>query len=254
MSARRVVHLAAVATQLLTRLPVRPATVDDADLRAAVIFFPAVGALVAGAGIAVRAAAAPLVGALSATILAVAATVLVTGAFHEDGLADSADGLWGGWDPEQRIEIMRDSRLGTYGAIALILSLGLRVSLLASLDLRQFATAELAAHVLGRAAGVVVAATLPPVGHQGIGAKVIGPTGVITAAGVAMASLLAAVAGAGRWWPILVGVSGAAVCLVRSSARRLIGGLTGDLLGATNQLAYLAVLGAVVAMQRAQWL
>jgi adenosylcobinamide-GDP ribazoletransferase len=249
----RLVHRAAVATQLLTRLPVRPGAVDDADLRASVVFFPAVGVLVAGAGIAVRAAAGPLVGPWTATILAIAVTILVTGAFHEDGLADSADGLWGGWTPDRRIEIMRDSRLGTYGATALFVSLGLRVSLLGPLDVGTFAAAELAGHVLGRAAGVALAGALPPVGDQGLGAKVIGPAGVATSAVVAASSVVAAIVGGGRWWFVLVGVTLLAVGVTRRGARRRVGGLTGDLLGAANQLAYLAVLGAVVALNRAGW-
>jgi adenosylcobinamide-GDP ribazoletransferase len=250
----RAVHLAAVATQLLTRLPVRPRTVVDDDLRAAVALFPAVGVVVAATAIAVRAATGPLVGPGAATVLAIAATIVVTGAFHEDGLADSADGLWGGSSPEQRIAIMRDSRLGTYGATALFLSLALRWSLLAPLPLGRFAAAELSAHVLGRAAGVVLAASLPPVGGgEGLGAKVIGPIGTGTAVVVGGTGAAAAVVGGGRWWWILFGLLGLAVWVVRSTARRRLGGLTGDLLGAVTQLAHLAVLGAVVALHRAGW-
>ena len=250
---RRIVHLAAVATQLLTRLPVRRGTVDDADLRAAVGFFPVVGIGVAASGLAVRAAAGPLLGPWPATILAVLSTILVTGALHEDGLADSADGLWGAWSPEQRIEIMRDSGLGTYGATALILTLGLRVSLLAPLDLQRYATAELAAHVVGRAAGVALAASLPPVGDPRIAAKVIGPTGTVTTVVVAMTGFAAAAVGGGRWWWTLIGVSALAVVVMRRWARRRLGGLTGDVLGATIQVAHLAVLAAIVALDRAGW-
>jgi adenosylcobinamide-GDP ribazoletransferase len=250
---RRIVHLAAVAIQLLTRVPVPVGDVDDDDLRAAAFFYPAVGCIVAAAGIGVRAATAPLLGKTPATILAIAATIATTGAFHEDGLADSADGLWGGWTPERRVEIMRDSRLGTYGATALFISLGLRVALLAPLDLRLFAAAEVAGHVLGRAAGVAIAATLPPVGDQGLGAKVIGPAGPVTAAGVAGTSIAAAVLGGRTWAGALLAVTAVTVVLVRRVARRRLGGLTGDLLGATNQLAHIGVLVAVVALRRAGW-
>ena len=249
----RLVHLAAVAMQLLTRVPVRPGDVDDADLRASVAFFPVVGVVVAGTGIAMRAAAGPFLGSWSATILAVVATVLITGAFHEDGLADSADSLWGGWSPAQRLEIMKDSRLGTYGVTALVLSLGLRVSLLSPLELGHFAAAEVAGQVLGRSAGVALAATLPPVANQGLGAKVIGPTGIVTSVVVTASSVVAAVVGAGRWWWILVVIAASSVWLARAVARRRIGGLTGDLLGAVNQLTHLGVLAAVVALTRAGW-
>lgn len=250
---RRIVHLAAVATQLLTRLPVRVGHVVDDDLRDAAVFFPAVGVIVAAVGIAVRAATTPLLGQTPATVLAVAATIATTGAFHEDGLADSADGLWGGWTPERRVEIMRDSRLGTYGATALVISLGLRVALLAPLDLWVFAAADIAGHVLGRAAGVAIAATLPPVGDQGLGAKVIGPAGALTAVGVAGSSIVAAVLGGMVWAGLLLAVTALTVVVVRRAARRRLGGLTGDLLGATNQLAHLGVLVAVVALHRAGW-
>jgi adenosylcobinamide-GDP ribazoletransferase len=148
---------------------------------------------------------------------------------------------------------MRDSRLGTYGATALFVSLALRVALLAPLDLQLFAAADAAGHVLGRAAGVAIAATLPPVGDQGLGAKVIGPAGAATAIGVAATSLAAAFFGGRAWAPALLAVAVLSVVAVRRVARRRIGGLTGDLLGATNQLAHLGVLVVVVALHRAGW-
>ena len=254
-SSRRLVHLGGVAVQLLTRIPVPVRRVDDADLRAAAVFFPVVGLLVALVGIAVRAIGAPLVGVVPATILAVAATIAVTGAFHEDGLADSVDGLWGGWTAERRLEIMRDSRLGTYGAAALFLALALRVALLTPLGLGTFAAAEIAGHVLGRAAGVVLAGLLPAVAESGLGAKVVGPAGVRSMIGVLGASGAAAVVGAGgpAWAVLLLAATALAVLAVRRLARRRLGGLTGDLLGAANQMGYLAVLLAVVALDRAGW-
>lgn len=178
---RRWAHLAAVAMQFLTRIPVRLTSVSDDDLRGSQAFFPLVGAVVAAVGIAVRAGLQPLVGAAPATVAAVAAAVVVTGAFHEDGLADTADGLWGGWTPERRIEIMRDSRVGTYGAVTLIASLLYQVMLLAQLPLATFATVMLAGHVIGRAAGVALAASLAPVSDQRLGAKVAGRGGTATA-------------------------------------------------------------------------
>ncbi|HVM19025.1 MAG TPA: adenosylcobinamide-GDP ribazoletransferase, partial [Egibacteraceae bacterium] len=152
-------RLLAVAVQFLTRFPVPAIRVDDGDLRRASAAFPLVGVFVAAVGIAVRAAAEPLWGPLPATVTAVLAMVAATGAFHEDGLADAVDGIWGGWDPEQRVAIMRDSRIGTYGTVAVVGNLGLRVALLAPLRLGVFVTAVLCGHVLGRAAGLVMAAS-----------------------------------------------------------------------------------------------
>src|SRR5687768_6108501 len=132
-------RLFAVAVQFLTRLPVPAIRVDDGDLRRASMFFPLIGILVAGVGLGVRAGTEWALGASVATVLALTAMVAVTGAFHEDGLADTVDGVWGGWTPQRRIEIMRDSRLGTYGAVALFSSLALRYTLLAGFDLAGFA-------------------------------------------------------------------------------------------------------------------
>ena len=239
-----------VALQLLTRIPVPLRNVTEQDVRRSSMWFPAVGLVVAAVGIAVRGALAAPLGSAAATVLAVTAMVLVTGAFHEDGLADSADGLWGGQTPERRLEVMRDSRLGTYGAAALVLSLLLRVALLAPLPLEVFAQAVVAGHVLARAAGVLLAALLPAAAGTGLGAAVIGPQGPVTWVVVAVQSLAAGAFGAGRllWLPLLAAL--AAVAVVRRLARVKLGGLTGDLLGAVNSLALVAVMAAVVATHR----
>lgn len=243
-------HLAAVAVQFLTRLPVRLDSVSDEDLRGSLAFFPLVGAIVATIGIAVRAGLGPLVGASAATVAAVASTVVATGAFHEDGLADTADGLWGGWTPERRIEIMRDSRVGTYGAVTLIASLLFQVTLLAQLSLATFAAVFVAGHVLGRAAGVALAATLRPVSDQGLGAKVAGPGGVATIVLCSATSLAAALVAAGWWFWAPILAAAIVVAATRALAQAKLGGLTGDILGAVNQASMLAVMTVLVALSR----
>src|SRR6266498_4737757 len=147
-----------VAVAFLTRLRVPWAAAPSADatgadapagggslgageLHRASVWFPLVGLVVAGVGVAFRAAAEPLWGGAVATIVGLAAMVAVTGALHEDGLADSADGLWGGWDPAGRLAIMRDSRVGTYGVMAVVTVLALRTALLLPLGLADFARA-----------------------------------------------------------------------------------------------------------------
>lgn len=250
VATRRPIRLFRVAVQLLTRFPVRLSDVDDQDLRAAIAFYPLVGLLVAAVGVGVRAATAPLVGSAPAAVLAVTAMVLSTGAFHEDGLADTADGLWGGWTPERRIEIMRDSRIGAYGAAALVLSLAFRITLLAPLDLVTFARAVVAGHVLGRTAGVLLAATLRPVSDQGLGAKVIGPAGRWTGIAVALASVVVAAVTAREWLLLPLLATVIAVGAMRRLARLRLGGLTGDTLGAVNQLTLLLVMATIVAIQR----
>src|SRR6266511_3237274 len=145
-------RLFAVAVGFLTRVPVPQTDIRVDDLRRASAFFPLVGLGVAGVGVAVRAAFEPIWGSGVATLAAIAAMILVTGAFHEDGLADTADGLWGGWDPAARLAIMRDSRIGTYGAVALIIVIALRAGLLLPLGLADFTRAVVCGHVLARAA------------------------------------------------------------------------------------------------------
>jgi len=239
-----------LALGLLTRIPVPRLEVAPGDLRRASALFPAVGLVVAGLGVAVRAAAGLLWGAPVATILAVAAMVAVTGALHEDGLADSADGLWGGADPAGRLAIMRDSRLGTYGIVALVTVLALRTALLLPLGLADFARASVCGHVLGRASALVVARALPPAA-AGSGAEIAGPLGrgEMLAAAVVVAAALAGAAG--PWAPVPL-AAGLAACLacVRLFRRRL-GGFTGDSLGAANQLVELAAVAAVAALARA---
>lgn len=246
----RTVRLAAVAVQFLTRVPVPAVDVAEGDLRSASMFFPAVGVLVAGTGIAVRAGTQWALGVPVATVLALVAMVAVTGAFHEDGLADTVDGVWGGWTPERRLEIMRDSRLGTYGTVALVGVLALRGALLMGVDLAGFARLALAGHVTGRAAGVALSGLLPAARDQGHGAQAagaLGPGGALVAAGTTLA-VLGAVAGGWFWVPLVA--AAVPVGLVRRLVRRRLGGLTGDVLGAVNQVAHVVAMGAVASLLR----
>ena len=243
-------RLFAVAVQFMTRFPVPAIRVEEGDLRRASMFFPLIGVLVAGAGIAVRAAAGWLWGPGVGTVAAVLAMVAVTGAFHEDGLADTADGVWGGWSPAQRLRIMRDSRLGTYGSVALFGVLALRLALLAPLPLDRFAATVLIGHVTGRSAGLALAALLPAARDQGHGAKATGlpPGAGVVVAAATLAAVLALCAGRWAWAPLLAAALG--VLAVRRLARRRLNGLTGDVLGAVNQVAHVLAMAAMVALWR----
>lgn len=247
-------RLALVAFRFLTRIPLPDVWVEDADLRRAAPWFPLVGLVVAGVGTGVRAGLGPLFGGATATVAALAAMVALTGALHEDGLADTADGLWGGHDPERRLAIMRDSRIGTYGVVALLTVAGLRVSLLLPLGLATFARAVACGQVLGRASTLLLVRLLPvaaPPAEGRLGAALIGPlrrSGMLAAALVVGGTVLVA---AGRWAP--VPLAGALLTSVLCAAlfRRRLGGLTGDALGAATLLAELAAVAAVVALHRA---
>jgi adenosylcobinamide-GDP ribazoletransferase len=244
-------RLLLVAVAFLTRLPVggdRPP--GPRELRRSSALFPLVGLGLAGVAVAVRAAAEPLWGGAAATVMALAALVAATGALHEDGLADTADGLWGGWDPAGRLAIMRDSRIGTYGIVAVVTVLALRASLLIPLDLAGFARAVACAEVCSRAALLLVAGVLPSV-SPGSGAAVAGPLprAGIVAAGVVTAGTLVAAAGVWSPVPLAAGLLACFAC-IRLFHRRL-GGFTGDTLGATQQVVAVAVIAAMAALVRA---
>lgn len=243
---REIMHLTAVAFSFLTRLPVPHAPVEGDDLRRASGFYGLVGLAVAAIGLAVRALTEPLWGPLVATMLAVLSMVAVTGALHEDGLADTADGLWGGSRPAERIAIMRDSRLGTYGTVALVATLGLRVSLLAPLALEPFAAALIAGHVLGRSAPLVVARLLPAA-VPGSGAAIAGRLGPGLGATAALTALLSVVATAGWWAPLVLAVAFTVTLASVALFRRRLGGVTGDALGAVNVLVEVATIATVAA-------
>lgn len=246
-------RLLAIAYQFLTRIPVDGVRVGPGDLRRASAFFPVVGVSVAAIGVLVRAGLTPPLGPVVATIAAVVAMILTTGAFHEDGLADSADGIWGGWEPAKRIAIMRDSRIGTYGTIALLSVLSLRVGLLIDLTLADFARAVLAGAVLGRGSILLMVRLAPPAAPDGTGAAVTGPLGWRGSTLVLAVVAGTAVATAWVWAPLLLLVGAAVSVACAALARRKLGGITGDVLGATNQLVELATLATVVILAGAGW-
>lgn len=243
-------HLA-VAFGFLTRLPVPDVSpVDDDDLRLATTWFPVVGFVVGAlAGLARWSLQAPL-GATAASVAAVAVGIAATGAFHEDGWADTFDGLWGGWTVERRIEIMRDSRIGVYGASALLLAVLLQVSLLAALPPWRAGLVLVAAHALGRAAILVQIRNLPAVSDQGSGATVAAPIpGGWLAVSLGITWIVTFVAlGVADLWAIVA--AGAATWTIGAIARRRIGGATGDVLGATVVAVMLAVQATAVALTR----
>ena len=240
-----------VGAIFMTRLPIRhPEALGGADLSRASRLFAVVGAGIGclgglAYGLAIWLALPPLLAAL----LAVAATLLATGALHEDGLADVADGFGGGHDRARKLEIMRDSRIGTYGVAALVVCIGLRVGALASLaDPWRVLAALIAAHALARAFVPAVMTMLPPARAEGLGAETEAPAlahlGVALGLGVLLASLAL---GPGRG-VIAVLVGAAATAAMAGLARRQIGGYTGDVLGSVEQAGEAAVLLAVVAM------
>jgi adenosylcobinamide-GDP ribazoletransferase len=229
---------------LLTRLPLPEREAHEASQLARGIWaYPLVGAGV-GALSALIWFAAQLSGLdlLLSAGLALTAQVLITGALHEDGLADFADGLGGGQGRDAKLAIMRDSRIGAYGVIALILILGLRWSGIAGLALHSVLAGLICSALLGRLAIVALLALLPPAREEGLGALVANPPrrSVIAAfvLGVALVVLQLTL-----FTAVLVLLAmAAAVGVIALLSRRQIGGFTGDVLGAGEQLAQTGVL------------
>ncbi|MEM6370881.1 MAG: adenosylcobinamide-GDP ribazoletransferase [Myxococcota bacterium] len=235
----------------LTRIPVGGFPYRDADFRWSTAHFPLVGAflgiILAGLSIVLR----PGLGPEATAASVVAASLLITGAFHEDGLADSADALGGAYDRHRLFEILKDSRVGTFGASALGLSFLLRTLLLARLD-------------IGMAAGLVVVQSLartPPIWMMGLLPYVTpdsaarsrlvaraGPAQVLVATGWA-GFVLGVVAWSSGWTATriatLVGALLVVTVLCSWRFRARAGGITGDFLGATEQVSEIVLLGVL---------
>ncbi|ULK96888.1 adenosylcobinamide-GDP ribazoletransferase [Bradyrhizobium sp. I71] len=178
-----------------------------------------------------------------AALLVLATTALITGALHEDGLADTADGLGGGRTRERKLEIMRDSRIGTYGVCALILTFGLRWSALAAIaDPWAVMLALCAAHAAARAGVPAFMSLVSPARTDGLSAGAGSPPGRSVAIAFAVGTLaLALTLGPGKALAGLVLLSLAGLMLARLAIRQ-IGGQTGDILGAFEQLGEILIL------------
>ena len=237
---------ARAALAFLTRLPV--GRLDAADFARAPGWFAAaglaIGALAAGVWWLAAAVWPPVLAALAS----VAALALITGALHEDGLADAFDGLGSGRPAERALEIMRDSRIGSYGVLALVLVIGLRASALAALmPGLSGALVVIAGAMASRAVLPVVMAHLLPARADGLGRSAGTPEMPVWAGALAIGLLaLLVFLPFSAWVPALL-AGGAAALAVSRMALRQIGGQTGDTLGATQLLTETAILLAAVA-------
>lgn len=248
---RRELELFFNALRFFTRLPV-PAWVGWSTelMNASARWFPAVGWIVGAAGVAVLWMTGQVLPAALAVVLSTAATIRLTGAFHEDGWGDVCDGFGGGWSREQILSIMKDSRIGAYGAIGIVLMLAAKLAALSSLPLAGAVIALLVAHPLSRLCATALIYTMAY-------ARDDDPDGVSRAKPLAVK-----LSGGGMLWAALCGlaplallapvqiawVAGLAVLVTVTAARhfrRRIGGYTGDCLGAVQQLTELTVYVAL---------
>jgi adenosylcobinamide-GDP ribazoletransferase len=245
MNGQRELDRLICSMQMMTRLPTPALASFTAELPTrASRYYPVAGWIVGAISAAMFWGASMLGNSLLAAILAISAGALVTGGFHEDGLADTADGLGGGQTPARRLEIMKDSRIGTYGGLALLLVTGLRIAALATFPPVEGAIALTCAHSVARAAPILVmrfgryagdptAAKLPHTdmhvtnGELALAwALAILPTLLFPWRSVALALLATVVIAA----------------FVAHRAHRLIDGFTGDVLGCIEQVSEAAIL------------
>ena len=251
-----------VALQFFTRLPIpRWVGFQPEWLQHASRYFPLVGVVVAALCGAVYVLAALLLPGAVAALLATIAGIYITGAFHEDGFADVCDGFGGGLTRERVLEIMRDSRVGAYGAIGIALLLGLKCLVLADMPVRVVIAAFFIGHPLSRFAATALIWKLDYVRFDASKAKPLAQqmSGFEFAVAAVCALAPALVLGAAGWLPwaaIVFAYASAAIATIWLSKKfvRRIGGYTGDCLGAVQQLSEVVIYIAVLAcVQHGSW-
>jgi adenosylcobinamide-GDP ribazoletransferase len=245
-----------IALQFFTRVPVpRWVGFDAAWLHQASRYFPAVGIVVGAVTTAVYALAGWLWPHVVAVLASTIAGIYLTGAFHEDGFADTCDGLGGGTTRERVLEIMSDSRIGAYGAIGILLLLAMKCIALSCLPPQMVIVALLLAHPLSRLAAVALIWRLDYAKSEGkakpLAQQMSNAEFFIAAVTALLPAALLLLAGRLPWQALVAGmlaIGAAAVWLARKFLRR-IGGYTGDCLGAVQQVTetafYLALLAAI---------
>jgi adenosylcobinamide-GDP ribazoletransferase len=239
---KQIIHEFLLAFQFMTRIPIRGIPHRPGALARAARFFPLTGLAIglAGAGIYRLLAAHVPPQVLGISLLVY--LVLITGGLHEDGLADAADGFGGGWSKKEILLLMRDSRIGSYGAIALTISLLARYVLIINIPSLRLPRILIAATVLCRWTSLPLAFLLPYArAGEGLGGYVAGrmPLSSLLWATLFAAGSAAAVLGPESLWIWLI-----TIVLTAASGRyyqRSIGGVTGDCFGATNQLTEIAI-------------
>jgi adenosylcobinamide-GDP ribazoletransferase len=239
-----------LALIFLTRLPVRLSGQASAEeLGASTASFPAVGALIGLVTAAVFALGLFLgLPGLAAAVMALLVQVIFTGALHEDGLGDVADAFGGGWDAEAKLRILKDSRQGTYGVLAIAGALLARASALSVLPAEVALMVLPVVHATSRAAMVLLLALAPAARQDGLAAALAGVNlkrpavlGVVFAAAFALGV-------SGRFGLAALGLALVSAGLMGALARRQIGGVTGDVLGAAQQLGEVSGLLAASAL------
>ena len=247
---RRQLQLLLVASQFLTRLPIPAArNLPEDALAESARYFPIVGAIVGLGAVGIELLATPRAGRHVSVVLILIYCVAVTGGLHEDGLADAADGFGGGWTKERVLAIMRDPNIGSFGALALALSVLGRFVFLTSLPEATFYGVVMAGQVLSRWTTLPLTYWLSSARHeQGQGARMARKTSTTSLIVGTVFMVLIVSASSGLVALLLIAVASSVAALTGAYYQRRIGGITGDCLGATCQLTECATyLAGVVA-------
>lgn len=240
----------AAALGLFSRLPV-PVDTEAAQARGAraAWAWPVAGAILGAlAALAGAIGLALGLGPMLTAALVIAVQVITTGAMHEDGLADAADGLWGAWDRDRRLDIMKDSRIGTYGVLALILSLVLRWSAITALiSAGHLWGVLIVAGAVSRAPLPAMMGWMPNARNAGLSHSVGRPADQTIWAAFLAAGIIGIVLGG--WWIFVLALTcGGTAATCAAIARAKIGGQTGDILGATQQMTEIAAFVTLAAL------
>lgn len=232
-----------IAVRFLTRLPAPRsfAAASEEDISRASVFFPLVGAIVGGTGAIAYLASQRFLPATTSVLVMLICMAFMTNAFHEDGLADALDGLGGGWSKEEALRIMRDSRIGSFGALGLAFLLLAKYDLLSQLRWEQLWRWLLMAQAASRWTALPLAAWLPRARADGQGQLIAQRIGWLRVASSAL--LLWAISSPLGLKRALLGFAVTITVVLLSGLyyRRRLGGVTGDCLGATNQFAEVAL-------------
>jgi adenosylcobinamide-GDP ribazoletransferase len=250
-----------LAVGFFTRIPVPSfANFEEQELNHSAKYFPLVGIVVGMVAALVFVLAMRIFPTGIAVLLSMVATIYVTGAFHEDGMADSIDGIGGGWDRERILTIMQDSRLGTYGALALFLMVFAKFQVLNALPIHSVAYILIAAHALSRLCAVYVMATLSYAKADG---KAKPLATAVQFKDLVVATIFGLLPLVLLYWYLLADVTDVRDVIIftlswlisvgliwfwwRNKIKRWLGGYTGDCLGAMQQMTELAFYLGVLA-------
>ena len=230
------------AMQFMTRFPIAGLPRRKGSLARAAKFFPVVGLAIGGIAAGIDQLLTPYMGREILALVLLTYLVLITGALHEDGLADAVDAFGAGWSREQILSIMRDSRIGTYGAVSVTLSLLARFLLISKIAPFRLPGVLICASVLCRWTALPLGFLLPNARLDGgLGGCIAGrlPLSSLAWGTLFAAVSVAAVLGGASLWPWLI-----TILLTAASAlyfKRRIGGITGDCFGAANQITEIVI-------------